>query len=101
MPTPPDTINPTQRDTNGVVEWVGYHLIELAGVTVPAVLGVTVSPVFTFVAILVAAWWALHEWRLARRRRAARRALCITAGTTDRPVVEQPTEGEEASQVTA
>jgi uncharacterized membrane protein YccC len=100
MPTPPDT-NPTQRDTNPVVEWVGYHLIELAGVTVPAALSVTVSPVFDYVAALVFAWWALHEWRLARRRRAARRALCITAGTT-RPIVEQPTgDDEEANQVTA
>jgi hypothetical protein len=79
MPTPPDT-RPTQPDPNRAVEWAGYHLLELVGVTAPAVLAVTVWIGFAAITALVAVWWAIHEWRLARRRAAARRRLSITTG---------------------
>lgn len=55
-----------------VVSWIGWHLVELAGVGVPAVLAVTAHPVWAVPAGLVAVGWVVHEVR--RTRRGARTA---------------------------
>lgn len=73
-------------DPYPLVQWIGWHLGELAGVTVPAVLAVLVWPWFGLVTVLVGLAWLTHEVRLARRRRAlttaGQRAL-ITASPAD------------------
>lgn len=50
-----------------VVSWIGWHLVELTGVGVPAVLAVTTHPVWAVPAGLVAAGWVVHEVRRTRR----------------------------------
>jgi hypothetical protein len=52
-----------------VVTWVGWHLGELTGIAVPAVLAVSVHPLWMVPAAVVAGSWAAHEVRLARHRR--------------------------------
>jgi hypothetical protein len=81
MPTPHDR-PPAQRDPNPVIEWFGYHLVELTGVGTPTVLSVTVSSWWAWLSVLAAAWWAAHEWRLHRRKRARR---AITAAQDPQP----------------
>jgi hypothetical protein len=58
------------RDPSRAVQWIGYHLGELAGVVVPAALAVTVSWWFALLAVLITAGWITHELRLHRHRRA-------------------------------
>lgn len=48
------------------VSWLGYHLGEVVGVTVPSVLAVTVSPWWATVSGVVALLWAVHECRTHR-----------------------------------
>jgi hypothetical protein len=55
-----------------VATWFGWHVFELAGVTVPAVLAATVNTWFAAVTALVAAGWTHHEVQVARRNRAIR-----------------------------
>lgn len=66
------------------VGWVGWHLGELVGVGVPTVLAVTVHPLWTVPAVVVAAGWVANERRLARRKTSARadadRAGCEGTG---------------------
>lgn len=50
-----------------VVTWIGWHLGELAAVGVPAVLAVSVHPLWAVPAAVVAGTWAAHEVRAARR----------------------------------
>jgi hypothetical protein len=63
------------------VQWIGWHLGELACLAVPTVLAVTVWPWFALLTVLVAASWTAHEVRLHRHRRRA-----LTAGRR-RPVL--------------
>lgn len=51
-----------------VVVWIGWHLGELVGVGVPAVLAVAVHPLWAVPAGLVAAGWIANEIRVARQR---------------------------------
>lgn len=70
-------------DPSPVVQWIGWHLAELAGVTVPAVLAVTVDAWWAALAVLVAAAWTAHELRLRQRRHAlaaARDRRTVTGG---------------------
>lgn len=84
MPTRPDPV----RDPSRAVQWIGYHLGELAGVAVPAALAVTVSVWFALVAVLVAVGWIAHEVRVHRHRLAltATHRDAITSNRADSPI---------------
>lgn len=77
--TAPSTLPTTTRTDRGPgmhwsfradrrVVWVGYHLPELAAVTLPGVLAVTWHWSFLALAGTVAALWGTHEYRRNRRR---------------------------------
>lgn len=77
-------------EPEGVTSWLGWHIGELAGVIVPGVVALTVTPWAAVVSVVVGASWAAHEARLARRQRAARtshipRALRVSGSDEDRP----------------
>jgi hypothetical protein len=77
--------------TEVVIRWIGWHLLELVGVGVPAALAVTVSVWWGLLSVLAGALWAVHEIRIARRgralsptgRAATRRPGDATDGATD------------------
>lgn len=50
-----------------VASWVGWHLPEITGVTVPAVAAVTLTPWAWVASGLVAVGWTAHDLRAARR----------------------------------
>lgn len=77
-----------------VASWVGWHLPELAGVTVPAVAAVAVSPWAWLVSGAVGAGWTVHTVRQARAQAAiqAGRDLPATADTV-------PGKGSEVEEV--
>ncbi|MPZ86309.1 MAG: hypothetical protein GEV28_40450 [Actinophytocola sp.] len=50
-----------------VVSWIGWHLGELTGIGVPAVLAAAAHPLWAVPAAAVAAGWVAHEVRRARR----------------------------------
>jgi hypothetical protein len=54
------------------VAWLGWHVLELAGVGVPLGLAVTVDGWFAVLAVAAGAGWTGHEIQLARRHRALR-----------------------------
>jgi hypothetical protein len=58
----PGTQSRPTRTTRGL-SWVGFHLGELAGVTVPGVLAFTTSRWFTVPSAVFALLWAAHEYR--------------------------------------
>lgn len=71
---PPAPLVPTSRAVSAgepviptrtarAVAWVGWHLGELAGVIVPAVLAATVVAWFALLSSLVALEWAVREYR--------------------------------------
>lgn len=62
--------NPTR--TTRAISWAGWHLAELAGVTVPLALGLTEWDGFYAVSGLAALAWAANEVRLHRREKACR-----------------------------
>jgi hypothetical protein len=82
MPTPPehlgppisrpstDLARPATPATEVVIRWIGWHLLELVGVGVPAALAFTVSLWWGLLSVLAGALWAVHETRIARRGRA-------------------------------
>lgn len=49
-----------------LVCWIGWHIGELIGVTVPIVVALTVTPWASLVSGVVGAGWAVHEIRMAR-----------------------------------
>lgn len=68
-----------------VAEWVSWHAGELVGVLVPAGFAVAVSGWFALISGVIAAGWAVHEVRLARRERqirSTRAQRAITTGQT-------------------
>lgn len=105
-PPPDDTQRPAwtgpAADPSPVVQWIGWHLGELAGVTAPLVLAVTVATWWAVFAVLVAGAWTANEIRLCRRRRelaAARDQRTVTAGgrdPQDKPQTETETEASSA-----
>ncbi|MTD57814.1 hypothetical protein [Amycolatopsis pithecellobii] len=64
------TTNPTR--TASAISWAGWHLGEVAGVTVPLGLALTVWDGFYAFSGLAAACWAAHEVRLYLKQRAIR-----------------------------
>jgi hypothetical protein len=52
-----------------VASWIGWHLFEIAGVTVPAVFAVSVTPWAWLVSGVVGAGWTVHEVRVTQARR--------------------------------
>lgn len=57
--------------TGGAGEWLIWHAGELLALGVPVVLTAAVSLWFLPLVALIAAAWANHEYKLARRHRAA------------------------------
>jgi hypothetical protein len=57
---------------NQALTWIGWHLMELAAITVPATLAVTVHPLWTVPAGVAAVAWAANEARVRRHRRTNR-----------------------------
>lgn len=53
-----------------VASWVGWHLFEITGMTVPAVVAVTVTPWWWLVSGVVGAGWTANEVRVMRKRAA-------------------------------
>lgn len=75
---------------DSVVSWIGWHTGELAGVIVPGLVALTVTPWAAVVSAVVAAIWAVHEVRFARRQRAirtshTRHALAASKSEEDKP----------------
>jgi hypothetical protein len=64
------TANPTR--TTSSISWFGWHLGEVAGVTVPLGLALTVWDGFYALSGLAAVCWAGHELRLYIKQRAIR-----------------------------
>lgn len=54
--------------------WVGWHLVEITGVTVPGALAASVSGWFGVLAAAAGAGWVAHEVRLSRKHTAIRQA---------------------------
>jgi len=55
-----------------VASWVGWHFMELTGVTVPAVVAVAVTPWAWIVSSVVGAGWTVHGVRQAREQAAVK-----------------------------
>lgn len=51
-----------------VASWIGWHFLELSGVTVPAVVAVSVTPWAWVVSGVVGAGWAVHGIRTMREQ---------------------------------
>jgi hypothetical protein len=59
----------TPTRTTRTVSWLGWHVGELAGVTIPLVFGAAVWDGFYGASLLAALGWAANEMRLSRQRR--------------------------------
>ncbi|MBP2330622.1 hypothetical protein JOF56_011007 [Kibdelosporangium banguiense] len=70
LPTPAAVV--PDRQGRRIVAWLGWHVLELAGVGVPLGLAVTVDGWFAVLALAAGAGWTGHEIQLARRHRALR-----------------------------
>ncbi|WP_216209155.1 hypothetical protein [Amycolatopsis aidingensis] len=66
--------------TEVATEWAVWHFAELAGITGPGLLAVTINGWFATASAVVAAGWAVHETRTRREqaRIRDRRALAAT-----------------------
>lgn len=53
-----------------VADWVGWHLVELLAVGVPAVLALTIAAWLIAISVIAGGAWATAEVRAARRHRA-------------------------------
>ena len=51
-----------------VASWIGWHFLELSGVTVPAVLAVAVTPWAWVVSGVIGAGWTAHGIRTAKEQ---------------------------------
>lgn len=51
-----------------VASWIGWHVFEIAGVTVPAVVAFTVSPWWWLVSGVVGAGWTANVVRVTQAR---------------------------------
>jgi hypothetical protein len=65
-----------------VASWIGWHLFELTGVTVPAVMAVAVSPWAWLVSGAVGASWTVHDIRAARHQAAIKAGRDLPAVAT-------------------
>lgn len=79
--------------TDRAVRWVVFHVAELAGLTVLALLAVAITAWFGLLAVVVGAWWVAHEVRDTRRQREIRTAARRRRMTTgDAPSTDTATE---------
>jgi hypothetical protein len=65
-----------------VVSWIGWHLFEIGGVTVPAVAAVVVSPWVWLVSGAVGAGWTVHAVRTGRAQAAIKAGRDLPAVAT-------------------
>lgn len=72
-----DTRHRTRQEA--AVAWCGAHVIELAGVGVPLIGGVVLTPWLDLIAAALAGLWAANEIRLHRTTRVARQAAVTTS----------------------
>lgn len=72
-PAEPGTPVPVPDRATRVASWVGWHLFEITGVTVPAVVAVSTTPWWWLVSGVVSAGWTANEIR-------SRKAVVIQAG---------------------
>ncbi|MEC3974595.1 hypothetical protein [Amycolatopsis sp. H20-H5] len=84
--------------TEQAVTWATWHLAEIAGITGPAVLAVTVTHWFALVSAVVGARWALHEYREHRDQvtlhdKAAAQRLLISTAPAGRIEQDETREG--------
>jgi hypothetical protein len=75
---------------DSAVSWFGWHIGELTCVLVPGLVALLVTPWAAVVSVVVAAIWAVHEVRQARRQRAVRTgstrpALSASTSEEDNP----------------
>ena len=75
---------------DSAVSWFGWHIGELTCVFVPGIVALLVTPWAAVVSVVVAAIWAVHEVRLARRQQvirtsSARAALNASTSEEDNP----------------
>ena len=68
--------------TTRAMSWAGWHLGEIAGVSVPLALGAGIWDGFYVASVLAALGWAAHELHL-HRRNAARRTAAQAEGDRD------------------
>lgn len=73
--------NPTR--TTQFISWAGWHVGEIAGVTVPLGLAMTVWDGFYGASAIAALAWALHEFRLYRKAKAIRATRTTEAGEAE------------------
>ena len=64
-----------------VASWIGWHIGELTGVTVPGVVALTVSPWAWLASGVVGAGWTVHEIRTAREQAAIKAGRDLPAVT--------------------
>ncbi|WP_020673856.1 hypothetical protein [Amycolatopsis nigrescens] len=87
--------------TDRAVEWVVWHIGELASIGVPLVLAAAVSWWFVVLAVLAGAGWTVHEIRQHRTRPAALAAgpdPARLAGTDDHTTAPAGQTGERSEQ---
>lgn len=86
---------PTPDRATRVASWIGWHLPELAGVTVPAAVAVAVSPWAWLVSGVVGAGWTVHTVRFTRAQAALKAAHDQPADTSTDTSTEAGTAVEE------
>ncbi|MFL6127235.1 hypothetical protein [Actinophytocola sp.] len=76
--------------TDSLVSWIGWHIGEVAGVMLPGLVALTVTPWAAAVSAVVAVIWAVHEVRLGRRQRAIRASRTTRALDASKPEEDKP-----------
>jgi hypothetical protein len=86
-PVKPGTTLPVPDRATRAAAWVGWHLFEITGVTVPAVVAVSVTPWWWLVSGVVGAGWTANEVRVARKNTAIRagRDQVVAVATSEKP----------------
>lgn len=104
MPGRPETSGRSRSET--AADWIGWHLLELLAVGVPAVLAVALAGWLVLLSVAAGVLWVGAELRLARRARPApldagpRRAQLVggSKDETDRSGPEHRSDGPDETE---
>lgn len=84
--------------TDRAVSWLGWHVMELTGITVPLLAAVAVNGWCAVVSVAVGAGWAGHKARQARRDRPRHTPAAADASNTDRDNEDNEDDGGDGEQ---